>query len=77
MEKSVPIRVSRELRDSLGDMKCHKDESYDMLLKRKLKWNRERKETLKKKISYPRFTPTKATNKVLNSDKKVTKEVLR
>lgn len=76
MGNSVPIRVSKELRDALGGMKTHKDESYDMLLRRKLAMKRSRKQALKAKM-FPNFTPGKATTKVLRSDKKVTKDFMR
>lgn len=75
MNKSVPIRVSKELRDALGGMKSHKDETYDMLLRRKLAMKRSRKNALKSKM-FPDFTPGKATKKVLKSDKKVTMDFL-
>lgn len=78
MKSDVPIRVSKELRDALGKMKVHPSESYDMLLRRKLAMKRSRKNALKAKLAggYPNLTPGKATKKVLNSDKKATKEVL-
>lgn len=75
MGKGVPIRVSKELRDALGSMKSHPDETYDMLLKRKLATKRSRKNALKAKM-FPNFTPGKATKKVLKSDKAVTKDFL-
>lgn len=72
MGNGVPIRVSRELRDALGNMKVHKDESYDMLLRRKLMGKKRRKQALKARI-FPHFTPGKASRKVLASDKKATR----
>lgn len=75
MNKGVPIRISKELRDALGGMKVHKDETYDMLLRRKLAGKRARKNHLKYRI-FPNFTPGKATTKVLNSDRKATKLIL-
>lgn len=74
MGNGVPIRVSKELRDALGDMKVHKDESYDMLLRRKLNYKKARKANLKAKlVGYPNLTPGKAQRKVLGSDRKATR----
>lgn len=75
MGKGVPIRISKELRDALGDMKMHKDESYDMLLRRKLAMKRARKNALKAQM-FPNFMPGRATTKVLRSDRKATKDFL-
>lgn len=75
MGDSVPIRVSKELRDALGGMKSHKDESYDMLLRRKLAMKRSRKARLKNRI-LGNLTPGKAERAVMNSDKKPTKVVV-
>lgn len=76
MTKGVPIRISKELRDCLGDMKSHPDETYDMLLRRKLVVKRARKNAIKSKLGFPNFTPGKATNKVLKSDRKATRDFL-
>lgn len=77
MKSDVPIRVSKELRRALGNMKAHPSESYDMLLRRKLAVKRARKSNLKAKLTgFPNFTPGKATKKVLKSDKAVTKDFL-
>lgn len=77
MGNGVPIRVSKELRDALGGMKVHKDESYDMLLRRKLAVKRSRRARLKTKLAgFPNLTPGKATRKVLRSDRAVTKDFL-
>jgi hypothetical protein len=75
MTKSVPIRISKELRDALGGMRMHPSESYDMLLRRKLTEKRSRKNHIKAQL-FPSFAPGKATNKVLKSDMKVTKDFL-
>lgn len=75
MKKSVPIRVSPEMRDFLTEMKVHPSETYDVLLRRKLVMKRSRKNALKARM-FPNFTPGKATTKVLKSDKKVTKDFL-
>lgn len=74
MGNGVPIRVSKELRDALGGMKVHKDESYDMLLRRKLNYNKSRRSNLKQRIvGFPDLHPAKATRKVLASDKGTTR----
>lgn len=75
MGNAVPIRISKELRDALGDMKVHPSETYDMLLRRKLVQKRSRKNALKAKM-FPNFSPGRATTKVLKSDKKVTRDFL-
>lgn len=77
MKSDVPIRVSKELRDALGNMKVHPSETYDMLLRRKLAMKKSRKANLKAKLAgFPKFSPGKATKKVLKSDKMVTKDFM-
>lgn len=75
MKSDTPIRISQELRKALGKMKTHPSETYDMLLRRKLAVKRSRKQLLKASM-FPNFMPGKATNKVLRSDKTVTKDFL-